>query len=1105
MKKRKLLLSAVLLCVALSIQAAGFPLRLKNVTVRKAMEELRQETGYSFIFAASEMNVNKKVSINASSLKDAVEQILDGQNVTYEFKEKNIIVTRRKSAARNSVSQQSSSSQTHHVTGTVTDSKGEPIVGATVKEKGKNNGTVTDINGNFSLDVSDNADLDVSYIGFVSQSLPAKGKMKVTMSEDTESLNEVVVVGYGTMKKKDLTGAIGTIGEQAIAERHSTSLSTALQGAVSGLSVTRSGDAPGTTGTLRLRGVTTISTSDPLVIIDGVPGDMSMVNPDDVEQISVLKDAASAAIYGSRAAAGVILIQTKRAKKGDLKLSYNFEYASQSPTAKPEYVDAVQFMKMANEVRYNDNQSGGKYQAYSQDLIENYSSLRAENPDQYGDTNWYDEIFKSSAPRQTHSVDLLAGGDKLSTKVSLRYDKTDGLYGNLSRENYMARLNNDFHFNKFIEAHVDINYRKSKSSSPNFNPYGERPSAALAPIYPVRWSDGRLADVKDGNNPLAAMSYDAGRSRGDNNHLGLKGEIDIMPLDGLKISVIAAPNFEWNYTKTFNKKLGYTHLESPNTISGYYNATTSLTEYRNKNNDFTTQILANYIKSFGKHDINLLAGYENYHYKYDNMSGSGDHFELTSFPYLDLAPSDYQSVTGNAQEYAYRSFFGRINYAYANKYLLEANIRRDGSSRFSKDNRWASFSSVSAGWVLSEEKFMKDTRSWLDQLKFRASWGKLGNERIGSYYPYQASIDFNQIVLVNNGQTISATSAGQTTYAVRDITWETTSSWDVGIDIVALSSRFNFTFDLYRKKTSDMLLPVQIPIFLGYENPNVNAGDMHTNGWDMEMGWRDQIGDLQYSAKFNLSNSVSKMGNLNGTVTYTSDGNCITREGTEYQQFYGYHCLGIYQTQDEVDQSAKLNNNIKVGDLWYEDISGPDGVPDGKISAEYDRIPLKSSLPHFIYGLTLNASWKGFDASAVIQGVGSQWARITDNMATGYKDQWFSFPKNIVGKYWSVDNTDAQNAAAIYPRLTTANSASNFAMSDFWLFNNHYLRMKNITIGYTLPSAITKKFFVDRLRIYVSGNDLFSINNCPSGYDPESLDTYYPIMRSLMFGVNVNF
>lgn len=1105
MNKKQALL-AVLLSCSIGLHAVGQPLRMSNVSVRQAMTEFQQETGFSFVFAESEVNVNKRVNVNASNVREAVEQILEGQPLIYEIKGKSVIISHKAEdgAIKN---QQMRQQGKRRITGIVTDQNGDPIIGATVMEKGTQNGTVTDTNGNFALSVDDGARLDITYIGFAPMTLRpnGNGKLTVTMSENAASLNEVVVVGYGTMKKKDLTGAVGTINDQILTDRHSTDISTALQGAVSGLSVTRNSGEPGTSGTLRLRGVTTISTSDPLVIVDGVPGELDMVNPDDVEQISVLKDAASAAIYGSRAAAGVILIQTKRAKKGDLRLIYNYEYASQSPTAKPKYVGAVQFMKMANELRYNDNQSGGENQVYTQDVIDNYTQLRQNTPDLYGDTNWYDEIFKSSAPRQTHSVNLLGGGDKVATKVSLRYDRIEGLYAHLNREQYTARVNNDLTFNKYIQAHIDINFRKNKNSNTTFSPYGRTPSAALPPVYLARWSDGRLADVKDGNNPLAWMSDDSGRQQTDNNRIGFKGEVDILPIDGLKISLIAAPNFEWNHIKTFNKRLGYTHLETPNVISGYYNTTTSLTERRNKVSDFTTQVLVNYTKSFGLHDINVLGGYENYHYKYDNMSGSGDRFELTSYPYLDLASSDYQRVTGNAAEYAYRSWFGRLNYAYANKYLFEFNIRHDGSSRFSSDNRWATFPSVSGGWVISEEKFMLPTRFWLDQLKVRASWGKLGNERIGSYYPYQTSIDFTQMLLMNGGQASSATAASQTTYAVRDITWETTSSWDVGLDAVLLNSRLTFTFDLYRKKTTDMLLPVQIPMFLGYENPNVNAGDMHTNGWDLELGWRDKVGDFHYGARFNLSNAKSKMGNLNGTVTYRSDGNAITREGSEYQQFYGYHSLGIYQTQEQVDKSAKINNSVKVGDLQYEDISGPDGVPDGKISAEYDRVLLKSSMPHFIYGFTFNADWHGLDASMAIQGVGEQWERITDNMASGYKDSWYSFPQNIAGKYWSPYNSEAQNQHAKYPRLTQTNANSNFAMSDFWLFNNHYLRMKNITIGYTFPGRITEKFFVKRLRLYVSGNDLFSINNCPSGWDPESLDTYYPIMRSVMFGVNVNF
>ena len=1100
-----------LLCALFSLdvhaQSDKVTIKRYHVAVKTVLNDIESQTHYLFIYG-QEVNVSRKVTVNVKNqpVSKVLHQLFGGQHVKYSTKGDHIVLSVANVKPTPDTGQSSSVSMSGRnvkASGLVVDAEGEPIIGATIKRPGTSTGTITDVDGHFSIDVPEGSILQISYIGYEDREVKASANMNIMLKNNVENLNEVVVVGYGTMKKKDLTGAVAAVSSKTIEERHSTNISTALQGAVSGLSVTRTSGEPGSTGTLRLRGVTTIGTSDPLVIIDGVPGDLDMVNPNDVEQISVLKDAASAAIYGSRAAAGVILIQTKRGAKGDLQLSYNYEYAYQSPTAKPEYVNAVQFMKMANELQYNDNQKGGQYQAYAQNIVDNYAQLRLQNPDLYGDTNWYDEILKSGAPRQTHSVGLLAGGDKVRSKVSLRYDRVEGLYANLNQEYYTTRLNNDFYFNKFIEAHVDANFRLGKTSSPNFSPYGRTPSAALPPVYSARWSDGRLGDVKDGNNPLAWMSYDAGRNHTDRYHIGFKGEVDVKPMDGLRVSFIVAPNFEFYNDKTFNKKLGYTHLESPNTISGYYNPTTSLTEQRNKNRDFITQILLNYTKSFGLHDFNVLAGYENYHYRYDNMSGSGDHFELTSYPYFDLAPRDYQSVTGNAQEYAYRSVFGRLNWDYANKYLFEFNLRHDGSSRFASNNRWATFPSFSLGWVLSEEKFMNSTRNWLDQLKLRASWGKLGNERIGSNYPYQSSIDFSSIALQNGGQTSSATSASQTTYAVRDITWETTSSWNFGIDAAFLNSRLMFTFDLYRKKTSDMLLPVQIPMFLGYENPNVNAGDMHTNGWDMELGWNDRKGGFTYGIHFNLSNSVSKMGNLNGTVTYGDD--VITREGTEYRQFYGYRSLGIYQTQEEVDNSPKLNNNIKVGDLQYEDISGPDGVPDGKISAEYDRVPLKSSLPHFIYGLTASAGWKGFDASLVIQGVGSQWARITDNMATGYKDSWYSFPKDIVGKYWSSFNTDEQNATAKYPRLTNANVNTNFTMSDFWLFNNRYLRLKNVTIGYTLPETLTNKFFVKKLRFYISGNDLLCINNCPSGWDPESLDTYYPIMKSLMFGVNVNF
>lgn len=1107
MDKKKAFIMAMLLCGSMGIQAHGQSLRLRNVTVRKAMTELRQETGYTFVFASSEVDVSRRVNVNAENVHEAVDQILSGQPVTYEIRGKNVVVSRRPANHADGQQQQQAGQRKQTVTGHVTDHNGEPIVGATIMEKGTQNATVTDVDGNFTLAVSPKAQLDISYIGFVPQTVRVGGgKFNVSMEEDTESLNEVVVVGYGTLKKKDLTGAVAAVDSKTITDRHASSLSQALQGAVAGLTVTNSSGDPTASASLRVRGTTSIGTSDPLVIIDGVPGDMNTVNPDDVESMTVLKDAASAAIYGSRAAAGVILITTKRAKKGDLRLNYNYEYALNSPTTHPKMASAVDYMKLKNEVAYNDNPGGGWNQQFAQSTIENYDQLMADDPNHYADIDWWKTIFKSSAPRQTHTVSLMGGGDKVRTNVSLRYDKFGFLdrSDNHSREHYLARINNDFTFNKYIEAHADVSFRQAKVHSPRtllYNGY------RIPSTYPAYYTDGRIATVKDSESPIAQMSRDAGWSNITNNQLSFKGEVDIKPVEGLRLAFVAAPNFQFYDDKTVTRQLGFASYEDPNTIIGYYpnNKTNSVAQDRNRNHDITMQALANYNVTINKlHDIALLGGYEYFYQKWDNLGASDDFHELIDYPYLSNAPKDYQYVSGNATEYSYRSWFGRVNYSYADKYLFEANVRYDGSSRFAKDNRWATFPSFSAGWVISEENFMKPIRSWLDQLKLRASWGKLGNERIGSYYPYQALLSISNTALVNGGAVNGASAAAQTTYNVRDITWETTTSWDVGLDMLLLNSRLNFTFDLYRKKTTDMLLAVQIPMFMGYDNPSVNAGDMHTNGWDLSAGWRDHAGEFNYSVAFNLSNSVSKMGNLNGTIFYS--GNTISRQGTEYREWYGYRALGIYQTQEDVDNSPKLNNNYKVGDLKYEDISGPDGVPDGRISPEYDRVPLKSSFPHFIYGLTFNATWHGFDASVVFQGVGQQYAQYDHDQIYGHNNDWANFPNTLLGNYWSTNNTDEQNQHVKYPRLTVTNGGDVLLSSNYWLYNNHYLRLKNLTIGYTLPQNITQKFFVQRLRFYVAGENLFSINNTLDGYDPEMpTGKGFPIMRSVMFGANVNF
>ena len=1084
-------------------------LKLENATVEQVLDKIEKGTDFSFLFTDKSVDIDWKVNVDVhdKNINELLDILFGGTNVQYRIVDKQIVLSNRPLLAEN-VNQQKK------ISGKVIDANGDPVIGANVVEKGTTNGTITDMSGNFVLSVNPNAVLSVSYIGYVSKDIQVKDRSSFTISleEDSELLDEVVVVGYGTMKKKDLTGAVGTLKGESLSARKTTQLSTALQGATSGVLVTRDNSAPGATASIKIRGVTTIGESSPLVIVDGVPGDINQVNPDDVESMSVLKDAASASIYGSRAAAGVIVITTKRAKENDLSLNYNFEYGWEMPTRLPEYVGAQRFMEMVNELRYNDNNAGGWYQTYSEDQVNNWIKNNATDPDAYPITDWQDEILKNSAPRQTHSINIAGGSKVVQTKASFRYDKTDGIYVNRNYERYMIRVNNDFKINKYIEAHLDVNFKRSKSEEPHRNPM-DLQYRATPPIYAARWSNGMWGDVKDGENTLA-MITDGGLKTSWYNRLGGKAAIDISPIEGLKISGVIAPTYNFDKVKSFRKQVPFTYANDPNTVKGYMNGftTTKLTENRNDSYDVTTQFFANYNKSFGQHDLSAMIGYEDYYAFWENLSASRDQYELMNFPYLDIGPENLRDNGGNAEEYAYRSFFGRIAYSYASRYLLQVNFRRDGSSRFAPDSRWANFPSLSAGWVVSEEQFMKNLNwNWLSFLKLRGSWGTLGNERITmtknsstvqNYYPYQSALNFGSALFYSGNSLNSLLSAAQQYYAVRNISWETTETWDIGLDANFLDGRLHFSGDFYKKKTKDMLLALEIPKFIGYDNPSVNTGNMHTTGYDLEIGWRDQVGDFRYSVSANLSDFISKMGNLGGTEFL---GEKVKMEGSQFDEWYGYISDGLFQTQEEVDNSPKLNNNVTVGDIKYKDISGPDGVPDGKISSEYDRVLLGGSLPRYMFGVNFSASYKGFDFSMMFQGVGSQNSRISRNMIEGLNTNWAGFPSILEGDYWSTNNTAAENAGVKYPRLTRNSVDANMSMSDYWMFNGRYLRMKNLTVGYTLPGVWTKKISMESVRFYLSGNDLFCLSKYPHGWDPEVSTTGYPITMSVLLGVSVNF
>lgn len=1101
-----------LLAIGSYAQTAHVTIVSNHITIGQVINEIEKQTDYLFVFNVKDINIKRNVKVNAKdkAVNEVLNDIFKDTGIRHAIEGKNIMLI-------NSTDKEKGAQQKDFlVTGIVKDENGEPIIGANIQVVGKSAGTITDMNGRFSISASANSTLQITYIGYQTQTvnIGEQRNINIILQEDNAQLDEVVVVGYGTMKKKELTGSVTAVKGDELAARRTTQLSTALQGALSGVMVSRDNGAPGSSASIQIRGVTTIGDSSPLVIIDGIPGDINSVNPEDVESMSVLKDAASASIYGSRAAAGVIVITTKRAKSGDVALSYNFEYGWEIPTKLPTYVGAQRYMEMVNETRYNDNPDGGWYQTYTEDEITNWSINNATNPDKYPMTDWGDILLKSSAPRQTHTLSIVGGGKIIRTKASFRYDKTDGLYVNKEYDRFMVRVNNDFNINKYISANLDLNFSRSKALSPNSNPMGAG-GRNIPPIYAATWTNGLWGDVKDGENMLAKIT-DGGTFTNWGTNIGGKLGIDITPVNGLKISAAVAPNFNNVKKKTFVKQIPYTRSEDPNTTVGYMGGyrTTNLTENRNDSHDITTQFFANYAKTLGRHDFSVMIGYEDYYAFWENLDASRDQYQLTSYPYLDLGSEDYRDNGGNAEEYAYRSLFGRMTYSYADRYLIQANLRRDGSSRFASNCRWANFPSVSLGWVISEEKFFKNINmDWFSYLKLRGSWGKLGNERIGAYdddgnfiynyYPYQAAIDYSTALFQNSqGIVSSVTTAAQQKYAVRDISWETTESWDIGLDANFLDNRLHFSADYYRKNTKDMLLALEIPHFIGYDNPEVNAGNMHTTGYDIEVGWRDKVGDFTYSISANLSDFTSKMGNLNGTQFL---GNQVKMEGSEYNEWYGYVSDGLFLTQEDVDKSPKLNNSVKVGDIKYKDISGPDGVPDGVISPEYDRVLLGGSLPHYMFGLTFNAAYKGWDFGLTLQGVGSQKSQISAAMIEGLRDNWLNFPTILDGNYWSPKNTDEQNATAKYPRLTRTNRDANFCMSDYWLYNGRYIRLKNLSVGYTLPKAWTTKACMNTVRLYVSGSDLFTISNAPKGWDPEVSTEGYPITTSLIFGVSINF
>jgi len=1004
------------------------------------------------------------------------------------------------------------------LSGVIKDSAGEPVIGAAVMIEGTTTGVITDLDGHFTFNLPSNVKADakliITSLGYSDVVVPIGNRKNfdIVMAEETSALEESVVIGYSTVKKKDLTGALSTVEGTTITARQTQGVTEALQGAMPGVTVTRTSSMPGDEPNITIRGITSMTegATKPYVLIDGVPGNLSDINPGDIESMTVLKDAASASIYGSQAAAGVILVTTKRAKEGGkASVSYDFTLGIDSPTAMPTYMNAVEYMEAVNELKYNDLPSSGWYQAYDKNTVENYWSLNKLDPDHYPNVDWLDMILKDNAIRQSHLVKFSASKDKVRSSLSFGYDKNDGLYkANQDWERFTLRLNNDIQIFKWLKLSADLSFKYTNETAPHASPALKM--RYIPSIYQAVWSTGKYAPGRDSDNIYAGL-MSAGEKKSKDFRTQGKFQIDITPVKGLTITGLYAPKFVFYRQSDFQRQTAYYKDPNQETSTDYIAQalTTTLDETRDWYYEGTFQAYANYQETFGKkHNFGAMAGYENYYMQQDRLLAGNSSFPNSLIQDLSAgSPDAATNGTSRVYELARNSIFGRLMYNYDSRYYAQFNVRADASSRFAPENRWGVFLSGSAGWQFSNEEFFKPIKNWWSLGKLRVSYGELGNERINSYYPYQSMLSVSHPVGYIDGAQSSITGYAQSSAVVPEITWEKTATIDAGIDLAFFKNRLSATFDWYYKKTTGMLIEVPVAPVIGLSNPYNNLGDMHTKGWEFTIGWNDTVGDFTYKVNFNLSDDVSIMGNIQGKEVI-SNGRII-KEGVEYNSWYGYKTNGLIQTAEQLASTATLGTQ-EVGDVCYVNIYDPAGS-SAIITAEHDRTVLGSSLPHFNFGGSINLYWKGIDFGLILQGVGKRNGYLNDYMVQALRGQVYNFPSYIGnGNSWSYKNTIEQNQNALYPRYSWKSGGStstmgNYAYSDYWIIDGSYLRIKNISLGYTFPSKWMDKVKVQNLRLGVSLSDFFTFSHYPEGWDPEVGATGYPITKSVLFSLSVNF
>ncbi len=1143
-------LSFVLLGAVRAHEAKTQELLDRRVTISVKQEEIRtvfarleKQTGINFLYSSNLVNPLQKVTFKAQKepLSVALNRLLMPLRLSYEVSDKHIIVSRIPVPLINAVQEPGAIPEVSFevmqqpadqaVRGIVRDENGQGLPGVSILVKGSQKGTTTNENGNFELTVDDgSAVLVFSFVGYFTQekTVGSQTSLEISMQVDNKSLEELVVVGYGAQKKVNLTGAVSTIGSEVLESRPITNLGQGLQGTVSNLNISPGTGSPGQGATFNIRGNTSINGGSPLILVNGIPMDINLLSPNDIESVTVLKDAASAAIYGARAAYGVILVTTKSGKKKDRpSVSVSSILTSNEPTSRIEFIDTKDRIGYMNEAYmrvngrpYYDDIMVNAMMAHYNDPSQPSAIIHPSNLNEWtgvANTNWEDILMNKRYPMQQHTASVSGGSGKFDYYSSLSYIYQGGLTNRdlfkekFNRYNLMTNLNYEVLSWLKVGTKISVN-NSNKRYPPNDdqfrNSYPETGTIYQTNVYstqPLYDPNGKWTHEGSIGNP-AQFIKDGGERTRKVNDVWLTGSATLTPIRNTTFNVDYSFNTKSTAEMSYLALIPFYNVNGD--VSGYYGGSNPNRVIRTNYDDnyYVFNAYGDYSNTFGKHYVKLMAGFNQENASYAWTRAERRNLIINDIPYMSLASGERFASDG-LNEFAIRGAFTRFNYSYDDKYLLEFNGRYDGTSRFPKKSRFGFFPSVSLGWRVSKEGFMSSTSSWLSDLKFRASYGTLGNQILVDannnpiFYPYIATLSAQEVPYLVNGERPMSVYSPELVSPT--LTWETVSQMNFGVDVSLFTNKLTASFDVYRRDTRDMLTKSQtLPAVLAVTEPRANAADMRTSGFDLNIEWRDKIGEVRYEATVILSDYSAKITQFSNPSGLISD----YYVGQNLGSIWGLTTGGLFQTDEEalaLDQSNINGRKRQAGDLWMVDLDGDGKITRGAqtLSNPGDMSVIGNSTPRYSYGFRTNWKWKGFDLDLFFQGVAKRDLNMsTLYYLTQYSNEWVGISKAAMD-YWSPENPDA-----FFPRPIISGAGDITAVQSRFLQNAAYLRLKQLTFGYTIPADVSRKIGMDRIKVFFTGANLWTATKMIRISDPELPGpSSYPLYKSLSLGANINF